>query len=689
MSTIGLGMISLVMLMGGGGGLPLGLPPLPPDPKISRVAPDDCLFYLSWAGTATPDPASDNQAEQLLAEPEIRYFVAELERRIVESIQREAGGDPESAQLIEDAKTVILTILTRPTAIFVSDVKITLQGPTVQAGAVVSLGDRADEVKKLLEKFQTMVFGPEVRQNEGRGATWYSLPMPPDAPPIEWNVVSGYLVIGAGAGAADAILKRGTTEVPEWLAAIDRQLPVGRRSSVMYVNTGRIIRTYAPLGGPEVMGILKALGVDRVESITSAFGFGETDCVSKCLIAVDGELTGVLSPFAGKPLTKDDLTVIPADATLALAVQFDLAKAFEEFAKVVGEIEPRAREEMTREMSQAERALGFRFQEDLFQSLGDTWRVYNAPSEGGLIFTGLTGVVDVRDRDQLTTVNERIIRLIGQEMKLPDDVPSYRRRGATVEKFSYLGETVYFLNVIGEGFPLAPAWCITDDTLIVATFPQNVKAYLSRRAASNSGESLVDVPEVGALFAGSEQPLVVAYADTPKLFRMAYPLVQMALQVGCSELQREGFDVDISILPSAGAITPHLRPSVCSVTRTAEGVLIESHSTIPLGGTGAGMMTLALPAMLFNVRSSARMEAEFEKKVMSEEMMRERMLRGEKEFPRESRKIDEMEAVPVESTRPPDRVKERPEPTQPRIRFEPAREPELRIERPTRPAESR
>ena len=55
--------------------------------------------------------------------------------------------------------------------------------------------------------------------------------------------------------------------------------------------------------------------------------------------------------------------------------------------------------------------------------------------------------------------------------------------------------------------------------------------------------------------------------------------------------------------------------------------MIESHSTIPVGGTGAGMMTLALPAMLFAKRS-ASMEAEFEKKVMSEETMLEEISDG-------------------------------------------------------------
>jgi hypothetical protein len=61
-------------------GLLLGLPPAPEDPAVTRAAPEQCLFCVSWAGMAAPDPKSTNQTEQLLAEPEVQHFVAQLEK---------------------------------------------------------------------------------------------------------------------------------------------------------------------------------------------------------------------------------------------------------------------------------------------------------------------------------------------------------------------------------------------------------------------------------------------------------------------------------------------------------------------------------------------------------------------------------------------------------------------------------
>jgi hypothetical protein len=62
----------VLVFFNGGVGLPLGIPPGQEDPVLARLAPEKCLFCLTWNGTAKPDPKSKNQTEQLLAEPEIQ-----------------------------------------------------------------------------------------------------------------------------------------------------------------------------------------------------------------------------------------------------------------------------------------------------------------------------------------------------------------------------------------------------------------------------------------------------------------------------------------------------------------------------------------------------------------------------------------------------------------------------------------
>ena len=75
-------LILIVIFFSGGFGLPLGIPPAPEDELLARVAPEQCLFYTTWAGTAKADPQSPNQTEQLIAEAEIQQLIATLDQQL-------------------------------------------------------------------------------------------------------------------------------------------------------------------------------------------------------------------------------------------------------------------------------------------------------------------------------------------------------------------------------------------------------------------------------------------------------------------------------------------------------------------------------------------------------------------------------------------------------------------------------
>jgi len=113
-APVALRFVSLIALLGlgGGVGLPLGVPPLPEDPLLAKVAPEECLFYTSWAGTATPDPKSANQTEQLLAEPEVQQMIAEIERHIRASLREHAAArnDTQAAALLDDVASGVKTL---------------------------------------------------------------------------------------------------------------------------------------------------------------------------------------------------------------------------------------------------------------------------------------------------------------------------------------------------------------------------------------------------------------------------------------------------------------------------------------------------------------------------------------------------------------------------------------------------
>jgi hypothetical protein len=118
----------LVSAVVGGLGLPFGVPPAPEDQTMGRVAPQNCLFYLSWAGTASPDPKNDNQTEQLLAEPEVQNFLKQvgvgMRAKILENVSASGADDEKAMRAIgKDALQLLEHLATRPGTVFVGGPK--------------------------------------------------------------------------------------------------------------------------------------------------------------------------------------------------------------------------------------------------------------------------------------------------------------------------------------------------------------------------------------------------------------------------------------------------------------------------------------------------------------------------------------------------------------------------------------
>ncbi len=634
-------MLILLAMLGGGAGLPLGVPPAAEDPMMAQVAPDECILYLTWSGIAEPDPDSSNQTEQLLAEPEVRHMIDEIVRRIKTGLRDAAKKeDPDAVPIVEDASNWVQTLLTHPTAIFVSKFEMSDEGPPViRGGAVVAVGEGAAELKTKLKAYQQMFLKGAAKEVLIGGDTWYRLKLDPDAPEITWGTKDKYFIVGVGEGAIEAILERTATRPPEWLTDLRKQLPVDRVSTVSYANVKTLIDPVARMFGvSQTKAILDATGLGDVTSFSSVTGLDKEGFVSRTLVGLADEPRGLLASLVAKPLSAADLKPIPRDATIAMAARADLGVIYESILAMVEKVEPRAHKEILQGIGEAEELLGYSLRNDVLKSIGDVWCVYNSPGEGGLVFTGLTAVVPVENHKTLSAVHKKLLTLARDTLKHDEErmqrvsrEHDIRPRAASrIEQLDYAGRQVYFLNMRGNPVPFAPAWCLTEKELIVALFPQNVKAYLSR---GKEAGSIADVPQVAKLLAGDNGPLALSYIDTPKLFELIYPFVPMFGQMIAGELQREGIDVDISILPSAKSIGKHLRPSVTAVRRNEAGIEIVSHQSLPGGGL-LGSPLMMLPRMMFGMaRSSAPMVRE----VFPEEAMPVESAEEIEEFEEEGR----------------------------------------------------
>ncbi len=543
------GVFVVIMLLGGFGA-PLGVPPTPEDPLMARVAPETCVFYTTWAGTTEPDPNSPNQTEQLLAEPEIQEFFAQIGRMFDKGLSERTGGQSGAAAqaIINDVAPLVKKLMTRPGVLFVSRAEMSHTSPDVRGGMLICLNDDAPLAKQLLEKYQKAFLGEKVQPLEIGGTSCFQIDPGRGAPTVTWGVKGRYLIVGVGEGAMEGIFERTRTDPPKWLTELREKLTVQRPATFTYVNVKTLLDTLAPLaGGPQARKAVEASGLGQVTSLAAVTGLDKDGFVGRSMLGLDGEPSGFISLLAGKPLEPADLEPIPADATVAMAFRADADRILETFLSVVSEVEPRDGKEMLKNIGELEEDLGISLPGDLLKPLGDVWCVYNSPGEGGLLITGLTAVVRVDGHARLAQTQ---LKLVGFVRGLSKNESRGRHgREPRIEEFEFAGQRVYFVNARQKEFPLAPAWCLTENELIVATLPQNVKAYLSRTAGRRS---LATAPAVAELFKSGDGPVAVSYVNTPRLFELLYPLAPMVAQSAMSRLQRQGIDINVSILPSAG-----------------------------------------------------------------------------------------------------------------------------------------
>jgi len=571
-------------------GVPLGLPPGPEDAVMAQMAPEECLFYATWSPRGAADPKSNNETEKLLAEPEVQRFAMAVQREIQRAIDRVAQQNANEATRILATLTpkLITWTFTETAAFAVNEFAMTETGPMIKASAVARLGETGKDIPGLLKQLQKLIPQEGVKAVKVKGIDATRIQIDPRAPEIVWGISKGYLVVGVGPGSLEALLDRMNGKVPGWLTALKASSKIERRSSISFINVAAIAELGGKYGGEMAAQYIDALGVGNIKTIESVTGLDDTGFISRTLMRIDGAPSGVFAFADAAPLSKEELKVLPRDTFVALAARIDFATLLPTAFGVVEKIDPNAVVQMRGALRQIEDEFRIQVQEDVLEALGDTVIVYSSPSTGGFL-AGWTASIEVKDQKRLQSLAG--IFAANLAAGPPGRAPQIKRLKSD-------GEEIQFL-VFAEPVPFSPAWCITENELIIGVFPQTVIGHLSNRKAKNS---LVDHPAVKELWGADAKqgPLSLAYADTQTLFSLGYPMLQFGAAMAFGEARRNGFDLDVSILPASSALTPHLLPTVGSTRRVSEGIEFVQHQTFPGGSIGASApisVALLLPAV--------------------------------------------------------------------------------------------
>ncbi len=585
---------------------PLSGPPLPLDPALSAIAPPECLLYASSAGVAEPDANSTNQTEQLYAEPEVLYFSEELQKQLLDVLNRGAGRNREKKVLALEIPKLVRAFFHRPWAAFVEDVQLAEDGFEMQAGFVLNAGSQRAEVEASIKQLTALATaeGVVIGTTNLNGETWSLVRTSMQTPEMRWGWHDDYFIFAVGDGTVEAIADRLTGNAPAWLEELRREHTVERESSFGYLNVERLLARLQPmLEKEEGWHVVEKLGQTSIEALHGLSGFDEHGCVTKWHLKTDGRRRGVLSLLPYKELSDNDLEMIPRDVMAAGAVRLDISETWGNVLRLVEEFDPGDAKRMERDLRRAEKELDVDIEDDLIGSLGDVWTAYVPAGDLMTSWHGSVIACKVKDADRLRTSIKKLVAFAeGQRV-------AGRRTGVKIRETVFEGQAVYIATLVGAPFPMTPAWCVTDDWLVLGLSPQTVRGVMTRDNRDSAKDSLADVDEVRQMLARSDDPTTLTYVDTPKLARSLYPLSQMGLQMLSSQLARKGIEIDTSILPSADTIIRHLRPSVSTMSHSSDGFTFYSQHSLPGGGGPMVLAPLAISATLpatFAARQATR-----------------------------------------------------------------------------------
>jgi hypothetical protein len=584
---IGIGSAELVSFVvfalsaGGLLGLPIAVPPLPPDPVVGRVAPDECLFHFETAGLATADDASTNLTERMLSHPEMREFLASVAAQLAGAARRAVPAPPD---VVDAVATLVETALTRPVAFTVERLSPRPDGapPEVVASLVIRVGDRGRVIERAAESILNITNAdpPEEVRVGGIALRRTLLSF---AGELTWGLHDGSYVVALGPGAIESLVAR-LTDVdrgaPAWKAELVERLPVERRSTLTYLDAGAVITMLGGLPAPDrerFMAVLAASGIAKLETVEAVTGMTAEGTAAALWL----DFTAAPEGLFAKPETgigARQLARIPAEATLAQSWSLDLSKTLAAVLDVVAAADPRAADEFRAGLEQVRAVVGIDLDRHVLQTLGPDWSVVSLPTTGGML-PNLAIVAGVRDRPTLAQTHKAVLGLLRNSM-------ADATTKAVVREVSYRGQTLYCLEVSGPEivFPLTPTWCLTDDALYVTLSPQLMKTLLARTPADGD---MGDVAEVRAAVAGGEPDLVGAL-DPHALVGTLCSIYEMAAPAARGLLRQRGIDLDLPQLPPSSAIMPYVRPSVSVVRHEADGILMRSTGSVPLGPLSAG-----------------------------------------------------------------------------------------------------
>jgi hypothetical protein len=578
------------------------------DGPLMSAAGEDSLLFSAWMGLIDYDSAGGNATERLMSEPELKAFGRDLLRRAGLMIPAlDPGDEPERQELLHQlGPRLANAVLTRPGCIFLESVEFNQFGePVAPRGAM--LLDAGDDANDLFMMLSQAVTGEQGGGTRIGGHDFVSISLDNDMPMELWiGHVDRLIMIALGERTVtQTIARMQAGKVPAFVTDFRSAAGIKQLNSLTYVNVRDLRRQAIKLGGNDVVNAFSLMGLSNAESIETCNGLGADQWRSRLLVRLDGRPEGLLDLSGPDGLSADDLRSVPADSLFAAGLSLDPSRAMRMLQMAVT-VMSNGRDNLSQMFDQFRRETGVDLQQDLIAHLGSSWVLCNGAGDGW--FSGLTLTANLKDAQAFGESVETLIKTAMIESRDQYSGPEFIR-------YQYQQHSITSVRVRQFPFPIEPSWCVTDDRLIVALYPQAIETALqeidTRLLSDDNGHdqflrtSFVDQ-------SGDTKLLAMGYVDAATNFEISYPYLQMMSSMSRGMIDEFTYDWPPQIrqrvgavlsgirLPRARVIHQHLQPSLLAMRQTDVGIEVETTQTIPSLDVGQALpvgVAVLLPAI--------------------------------------------------------------------------------------------
>ena len=564
---------------------------------------------LAYVGLAGKTPAFDKtNLAKLIQEPAVQEVFKAIDKAIAANVP------PDERAKLDKAFTLLHLLLHKPVAIAMMD----LAGKDpVSLCLLADLGDDKaafdNQLTALLADLKM-----QVQPAETAGKNYSIVAVGPVAVSMGYLGNVFFLHVGSQLEKLLAVTAETSLRADKAFAEKFAKVDGENVQLALFVDVAKVteaIKRLAPMD-EQAGKIAQALGVSKITHFASAMRIDGPDFHTRAMLFSPAPHQGVLKLFAGSPITPADLAGLGATTELLGVAKISPAELYREVRSVVKQIDPTYEDALDGWQATFKMTTGVSLVGDILPSLGDAWVLSSDSAQGGLL-TGTMLTVTLKDPAKIAEAIDKFQTLLTKQFPgeagegRPETDRPWQRAPAVRAMKAGTAEIRYVTNISRDVFPIAPAWAIHEGKLYVALWPQVIAAAVDPAARPSGRKPLADAPAFAQLRSKlADKPVMMAYVNWPALVREFYPLALMGW-TALSNMRDIPLPLRPDWLPPPAVLETYLAAQLDAVSAGEDGILFESHSSLPSGGpmmsvTSVSMgVAIALPA-LTQAREQAR-----------------------------------------------------------------------------------